>query len=154
MFIKTQKENTFILINVAAARYYPQSCVCDWTFSHWNTRPTTAFPHPVYCRDEMKEGCAYIINTETHSWELIFDESEKVYYLKKPGQDLYLGFEFSDEVAYMGLFKDRNAGRIQLELAGSQLSGTIVQFNIKRGKFEFPEEVGNYATTIIQNRTY
>jgi len=136
MFIRAREGNTYLLINVAAASRYPKSSVCDWTFSRWNTRPTTAFPHSLYCRDEMEEGCAYITNTETHTWELIVDENEKIYHFKKPGQELYLGFKFSEGVAYMGLFKDRNRGRIQAELAGSQLSGTIIHFNIERGKFE------------------
>jgi len=156
MFIKSEKENAFELINVGASRLYPASSVNSWIFWHWNTKPSTVLPHRKYCRD-IENGCGYIITPKfsfrdynSWKWDLTFDEKRRVYNLGQfvKGQQLigggkycYLGFEDAEEEAYMGLYEEKGKGGIQLELAGSQLSGRIISFKLEKNKIANLQEV-------------
>jgi len=83
--------------------------------------------------------------------ELIVGVNKGIYHFKLPGQNFYLGFYDHYEVAYMDFFRDPNFGQFELELAGSQLSGTIVQFDIEGDKVEKRRNVSVFIPIITNN---
>jgi len=124
LFIFIKKGKKILLVNLAATSRYPRSYVNDWKLSFMKTGSQRINSHKHNCG--MTLGCAYIDSVEPHSWRLKKAGNESIYVMK--GKNLYLGFKDGTEVSDMGIVNNPSKSRIVPELAGTQLSGTIVNF--------------------------
>jgi len=139
MFIKGKGKDAYALVNVEALKSYPMSCVEPWAFWHWHTWPTTLFPNSVYCVDEPTE-CEFVINQ--CQAEYLFRNNGKAFSLEGTkyaneftiGGGGYLGFVPHANAPQMIRTSGSKRGKFIAEVAGSQLSGTIISFKVEKNK--------------------
>jgi len=154
MFIPAVRHpaDRFYIVNLEALKHYVSSCVNTWHFWFFHTSPKTTFPHTKYCSSE-EDYCAFIIdqcgNRQNEEWFITNEEGRKSFsiwqngFFRITGRSYYLGFEYGVTAPLMATKSYENRGRFIAEVAGSQLSGTIISFKVEKSKLAGLRQVSN-----------